>query len=148
MLVLKGDAFPYTIHIIIGGMILLIVFGEQAGGNFFINVLVGLAKLPLTFLSSVGSFADIISYLRLFAVGMAGIEVEKAFNRMAANAGGDGGIMIGAAILILLLGHILNIVMCTMSILVHGVRLNVLEFSGHMGIEWSGTEYAPFGRKK
>jgi V/A-type H+-transporting ATPase subunit I len=31
-----------------------------------------------------------------------------------------------------------------MSIIVHGVRLNMLEFSGHLGMEWSGIKYEPF----
>jgi V/A-type H+/Na+-transporting ATPase subunit I len=148
MLVLKGELFPYTAHILVGGVILLIVFADQAGGNFFLNVLIGIAKLPLTFLSSVGSFADIISYLRLFAVGMAGLAVEQSFNGMAAQFGASGGAMLAVSALILLLGHSLNIVMCAMSILVHGIRLNILEFAGHMGMEWSGTEYAPFSGNK
>ena len=48
------------------------------------------------------------------------------------------------AVFVLLAGHALNIVLGLMSIIVHGVRLNMLEFSGHLGMEWSGKEYAPF----
>ena len=48
------------------------------------------------------------------------------------------------AALILFLGHGLNIIMSAMSIIVHGVRLNVLEFSNHLNMEWSGIAYNPF----
>ncbi len=48
------------------------------------------------------------------------------------------------AAIVLLFGHTLNILLCAMAVLVHGVRLNVLEFSSHLNMEWSGTEYVPF----
>jgi len=41
-------------------------------------------------------------------------------------------------------GHALNIVLGLMAIIVHGIRLNLLEFSGHLGMQWSGKEYSPF----
>ena len=49
-----------------------------------------------------------------------------------------------AAIIVVVLGHALNIVMCILSVVVHGVRLNVLEFSGQVGLEWTGIPYEPF----
>jgi V/A-type H+-transporting ATPase subunit I len=61
---------------------------------------------------------------------------------------GPFGILSGlAAGLILLLGHTLNILLAAMGVLVHGVRLNTLEFAGHAGIQWTGTLYAPFSRR-
>ena len=50
--------------------------------------------------------------------------------------------VLGAALL--LFGHGLNVVMSLLSVIVHGVRLNMLEFSGHLGMEWSGYKYDPF----
>ena len=47
-------------------------------------------------------------------------------------------------IVVVLIGHALNIVMCFLSVVVHGVRLNVLEFSGQAGLEWTGVAYEPF----
>jgi V/A-type H+-transporting ATPase subunit I len=41
-------------------------------------------------------------------------------------------------------GHALNLVLGSMALLVHGVRLKVLEFSSHIGMEWKGTAYTPF----
>ncbi|MEK6714012.1 MAG: hypothetical protein AABY41_07450, partial [Nitrospirota bacterium] len=46
--------------------------------------------------------------------------------------------------LILVVGHAFNIVLCGFGVLVHGLRLNVLEFSGHLGLEWTGFQYEPF----
>ena len=100
-----------------------------------------LGDLPLTMISS---FSDVVSYLRLFAVGYASVTVAASFNGMAV---GDGitGIVAGlAAAITLFLGHTLNIVLCLMGVIVHGVRLNMLEFSGHMNMQWSGQEYLPF----
>ncbi len=48
------------------------------------------------------------------------------------------------AVMILLIGHGLNIVLGLMAVVVHGIRLNMLEFSGHLGMQWSGKPYTPF----
>ena len=93
-------------------------------------------------LSLVGNFVDVISYLRLFAVGFAGLAMASTFNEMA---GGGSGFLGGVAgVFILLVGHALNITLAAMGVLVHGVRLNTLEFSSHIGNQWSGRAYAPF----
>lgn len=131
-----------ALWLILAGFLLIIIFGEQAG-NFFKGLAMGFAKLLLKVLDSVGSFSDIISYVRLFAVGLATVKVAEAFNNMAASVG-FGLPWAFFAALILFLGHMLNIIMSAMSLIVHGVRLNVLEFSGHLNIEWSGIPYRPF----
>jgi len=103
------------------------------------------AMLPLSLMST---FGDVLSYLRLFALGIATLEVANAFNTMAAKMGA-GGIMAGlAAAFILFVGHTLNIVLSALSVLVHGIRLNALEFSMHLGLEWSGFPYNPFAARK
>jgi V/A-type H+/Na+-transporting ATPase subunit I len=99
--------------------------------------------LPLNLVSS---FVDIVSYIRLFAVGTATVAVAQAFNEIAI---GSGVTSIGrgiAAALILFIGHALNIVLAGMGVIVHGVRLNTLEFSGHLGMQWTGVPYRPFAR--
>ncbi len=96
-------------------------------------------------LSVISNFVDVVSYVRLFAVGSASLAVAAAFNEMAVGNGIHSvGAGIGAA-LILFLGHALNIILAAMGILVHGVRLNTLEFSGHIGMQWTGVHYKPFG---
>ena len=82
-----------------------------------------------------------MSYIRLFAVGMASLAIAQSFNDMAANF--SGALMI-VGIVIMILGHTLNIIMGFLSVVVHGVRLNLLEFSGQLGMEWSGIAYDPF----
>ena len=52
-----------------------------------------------------------------------------------------------AAALIAVFGHSLNLLLCAMGVLVHGVRVNTLEFSAHLGLQWSGVAYRPFGRR-
>lgn len=133
------------IILVAAGMGLVVFFGEQSG-NFFKGLLVGLAKFPLKILDAISCFSDIISYVRLFAVGLATVKVAESFNEMAS---GIGFAFPGAvfAALILFLGHGLNIIMSAMSIIVHGVRLNVLEFSNHLNMEWSGIAYNPFRTK-
>jgi V/A-type H+-transporting ATPase subunit I len=49
-----------------------------------------------------------------------------------------------AGILIIAAGHTLNLVLSVLSVVVHGIRLNMLEFSSHLGMEWSGIKYDPF----
>ncbi len=99
-------------------------------------------------LNIVGNFVDVVSYIRLFAVGFASLAVAQAFNSMAL-ASGVSSLWSGlGAALILLAGHTLNIVLGFMGILVHGVRLNTLEFSSHLGVQWTGHGYEPFSRKR
>jgi len=102
-------------------------------------------------LNVVSNFVDVVSYLRLFAVGSASMAVAGAFNDMALAGGvcGVSGVVSGAiAAFILFAGHTLNIVLGAMGILVHGVRLNTLEFSSHLGVQWTGHLYEPFARKR
>lgn len=149
-MVLDPQRFPmptYAGYMIAIGLGAVIIFGEQKeGSNFFVGVGRGLAGLITTALDGVSAFSDIISYIRLFAVGLASLAIAQAFNGMAmgiaGGLGGAGGAV--AAAVVLFLGHTLNLAMAALSVVVHGVRLNMLEFSQHLGMEWSGVEYAPF----
>ncbi len=107
---------------------------------------IDLAMLPLTF---IGSFVDILSYIRLFAVGYASVAVLAAFNDMAASIGFDSVLTAVAASLLLLFANALNIVLAGLGVLVHAVRLNTLEFSTHKGLAWQGHNlYAPFAKRR
>jgi len=97
-------------------------------------------------LSLVNCLVDVISYIRLFAVGMASLQVAQSFNTMALGLELPLAARIPVVALILLLGHGLNIVLGALGILVHAVRLNTLEFSQHKGLEWAGSAYRPFRR--
>ncbi len=137
---------PYGWNMIFGGLAAVVVFGEQ-DGNFFKGLLKGVSGLMTTFLDTIGAFSDIISYIRLFAVGLATVAVASSFNSMAAEMG-SGVVGIIGGVFVLGLGHTLNIAMAALSVVVHGVRLNVLEFSGHLGMEWTGKYYNPFKNRK
>ncbi len=109
-----------------------------------------LGLLPLSIMSALG---DIISYVRLFAVGLASVKVAENFNAMATGLFADPhawwvtALMGLGAALILVIGHGLNLAMAGLSILVHAVRLNTLEFSNHKGVTWSGYAFTPFRRQ-
>ena len=106
-----------------------------------------LGMLPLNIMSALG---DIISYVRLFAVGLASVKVAENFNSMATGlvTGADAiwakALMSIAMVAILVVGHGLNLAMAGLSILVHAVRLNTLEFSNHKGVSWAGYAFKPF----
>jgi V/A-type H+-transporting ATPase subunit I len=141
-IVLQEALNPAGIWLVGAGILLVVVFGEQKG-KFFKGVAFGLVRLPLSILDSISSFSDIVSYVRLFAVGLATVAVAANFNAMAAEVGfGIPSGLISA--FILFFGHTLNIIMGAMSVIVHGVRLNMLEFSGQLGMEWTGVPYKPF----
>ena len=127
--------FPDEAYYLGAGGIVLVLAGTIMKADWF-NV--GMFPLNL-----VNNLVDIISYIRLFAVGMAGYSVANAFNGMVAPLFGSipGS---AAAALILLLVHSLNIALAGMGVAVHAVRLNTLEFSSNVGIQWSGSPYTPF----
>ncbi|MBI9100341.1 MAG: V-type ATP synthase subunit I [Spirochaetaceae bacterium] len=138
-----GPVPQFAMYMIYGGLISVFIFGQQERGvNFFKGILKGLGGFITTFLDAIGAFSDIISYIRLFAVGLASVAIAASFNAMAEPLM-HGPAFIGA-IVILLLGHTLNLAMGLLSVIVHGVRLNMLEFSGHLGMEWAGIKYEPF----
>lgn len=127
--VVNAPLSPLTLPLAAAGGILIAVFSKFD--------IIGL------FLGSLGAFGDIVSYIRLFAVGLAGVAVADAFNNMGMSIGfSNPGSAIGAC-LVIGLGHILNMVLSMFAILVHGIRLKVMEFSGHLGMEWTGAQYQP-----
>jgi V/A-type H+-transporting ATPase subunit I len=136
----------FALYMIGGGLGAFFIFANQNGGNFFKNVLKSFADFLTTFLNAISSFSDIISYIRLFAVGLAGASIAQSFNNMAMGLPSGPAKIIGGAV-ILLIGHGLNLAMNALSVIVHGVRLNLLEYAGHLGMEWSGHKYEPFAIK-
>ena len=135
-----GASCPFTLVIagVATGFVLVCCFSAQGPGILFVKGLVsGLGGFFTTFLNTVSCMSNIMSYIRLFAVGMASLAIAQSFNDMGAG-------FMPLGLLVIILGHVLNIVMGLLSVIVHGVRLNLLEFSGQLGIEWSGYEYDPF----
>lgn len=148
-LVLDPQKYPipqFSLYMIFIGLGLVLLLSEQEG-NFIKGALRGIANFMPKALDSISAFSDIISYIRLFAVGLATVEIAKSFNSMAAEMGSTVVGIIGG-IIILLIGHGLNMAMAALSVIVHGVRLNLLEFSGHLNMEWTGIPYDPFRNRQ
>lgn len=136
-----GEPFPaFGIWLVVGGIILVILFTNPRRSNVLRGIGEGMGTMALSFMNNI---TDVISYIRLFAVGMATLAVANTTNYLAFGFG-SGIIALVVGAVILLCGHSLNLILGLMSVLVHGVRLNVLEFSGHANVTWSGTAFKPF----
>ncbi len=140
---LVGQVVNYNqiIWTVAGGAVLVLFFENYQQGEFWLGIGRTIGNLPMDIISA---FSDIVSYIRLFAVGLATVVIETSFNSMAVGDGITGVTDFLVAAIILLLGHSLNIILCVMSIVVHGIRLNMLEFSNHLGMQWTGSRYKPF----
>ena len=121
----------------------------SALGIFFLN---DLHRNPLknfgsglweTYNTATGLLGDVLSYLRLYALGLAGAKLGEAFNAIGLQALGDGGVGWVWFILIVVIGHTLNVAMCVLGAFVHPLRLNFLEFFKNSGYEGSGRTYKP-----
>ena len=122
--------------------VMVVLFGGMAPDRTIAQgIKAGCADAFTVFLNTISCFGNVMSYIRLFAVGMAGLAISQSFNGIAA---GFHGPLVILGVVVILIGHGLNIVMCFLSVVVHGVRLNVLEFSGQAGVEWKGIAYEPF----
>ncbi len=137
-LILGGGFPPWGIWLFATGIVLVILFTNPQA-----NVIRGIGEgLKTVVLSLMNNFTDVISYVRLFAVGLATLAIAETTNTLASGLGG-GIVALMAGVVIILIGHSLNVILGPISVLVHGVRLNVLEFSGHANVTWSGLPFEP-----
>jgi len=129
--------------------IIIIIGILSALGIFFLN---NIHRNPLanfgvglwdTYQMVTGLLGDVLSYLRLYALGLAGAKLGEAFNAIGVQALGDGGAGWIAFILIVVIGHVLNVAMCVLGAFVHPLRLNFLEFFKNSGYEGTGRKYNP-----
>ena len=140
MFVLQGSVtwqtpWPY---LLLAGATLAILFAKPSA-SYLKTLGMGLADFPLSMLSA---FSDVISYVRLMAVGLASSVLAVSFNEMALEIG-----IWPLTILVLLLGHGLNISLAMIAMFAHGVRLNMLEFCSNLDMEWGGYAYKPFAHR-
>ena len=110
------------------------------GRNPLINVGAGLWD---TYNMATGILGDVLSYIRLFALGLAGGMLGAAFNDLGKMVLGDGGVNWVFFILILLVGHVLNLLMSCLGAFVHPLRLNFVEYFKNSGYEGKGKAYNP-----
>ena len=124
------------------GFVLSFVFSNYEG-SLIKSILSSLTNIVSVLLGVVNVFSDIVSYIRLWAVGLAGAAISATVNELAGPLLGNFMFMI-LAIVLLVFGHGLNMILNVLSVIVHGIRLNTLEFSSHLDMSWSGYKFKPF----
>ena len=128
------------------GFLLSFIFANYEG-SIVKSILASLADIVSVLLGIFNLFSDIVSYIRLWAVGLAGAAISATVNELAGPMFGKFTLMI-FAIILLVFGHGLNMILNVLSVIVHGIRLNTLEFSSHLGMSWSGYKFRPFEEQK
>ncbi len=124
------------------GFVMSFVFANYEG-SVIKSILESLTNIVSVLLGVVNVFSDIVSYIRLWAVGLAGAAISATVNELAGPLLGNLMFML-LAIILLVFGHGLNMILNVLSVIVHGIRLNTLEFSSHLDMSWSGHKFKPF----
>ncbi len=137
----------FQLKIIIAGVALILLFSGQrkldSGKAYFLQLFDGFSALY----GLSKAFGDVLSYMRLFALGLSSASLAVTFNTLAIEARDSvsaGGFILFA--LILLLGHGLNFVLGIMSGVIHGLRLNLLEFY-NWGVKGEGYPFKAFKKR-
>jgi V/A-type H+-transporting ATPase subunit I len=112
----------------VGGLLVLFFTSERSFSLSFKNVFGRFVDGLRGFTGLSKAFGDVLSYLRLFALGLASIKLAEAFNNLAATSFASRGVGVLLGLLVLLVGHSINFAMGIMSGVVHGLRLNLIEF--------------------
>lgn len=101
-----------------------------------------------TYNTATGLLGDVLSYLRLYALGLAGSMLGMAFNNIGQMVLGDGSnaVLWIPFVLIVVIGHTLNIAMAALGAFVHPLRLNFLEFFKNSGYEATGRNFNPLSK--
>ena len=128
--------------LVIVGFIMSFVFANY-DGSIGKSILESLKNIVSVLLGVVNVFSDIVSYIRLWAVGLAGAAISATVNELASPLLGNFMFLV-IAIVLLVFGHGLNMILNVLSVIVHGIRLNTLEFSSHLDMSWSGHKFKPF----
>jgi V/A-type H+-transporting ATPase subunit I len=133
----------YLCYGIAGVCGLVILLYNSPGKNIFLNI--GSA-LWATYNAASGLLGDTLSYIRLFAIGLTGGILGGVFNMLGVEmtAGLPIAARIPAMLLILIIGHGMNIALCTISSLVHPIRLIFVEYFKNSEYEGGGIAYLPF----
>ena len=132
------------------GFAMSFVFANYEG-SIGKSVLESCKNIISVVLGIVNVFSDIVSYIRLWAVGLAGAAISGTVNQLASGIANNpevGSIIAHALIFVavialLAFGHGLNMILNVLSVIVHGVGLNTLEFCTHIGMSWSVVKYNP-----
>lgn len=145
-LVISGVPIGTIALILVGvGFVMSFVFSNYEG-SVVKSILESLKNIVSVLLGVVNVFSDIVSYIRLWAVGLAGAAISATVNELASPLLGNLMFMV-IAVVLLVFGHGLNMILNVLSVIVHGIRLNTLEFSSHLDMSWSGHKFKPFNEE-
>ena len=143
-------------------------YGLMGVGALFMLVLNNVKRNPIINIGAglwdaynniTGLLSDVLSYIRLFAIGLSGGVLAQVFNSLAKGLSGFGDIaadapwtayigpVIGAAV-ILIIGHAINLFMSAISSFVHPMRLTFVEFYKNAGFEMSQRSFDPIRKIK
>ena len=145
----SGGVFHAGLGLLAGGMVAIFLFSSDRPFtdrplDYLWRVLDGFKALT----GVMGAFGDVLSYMRLFALGLASASLALTFNNLATDVReAVPGMGLLLAILILILGHVVNLGLAIMSGVVHGLRLNFIEFY-KWGMPGEGTPFRRFARKE
>ena len=142
LLSMGGTAYKVVLCIS-GAMIFLF---NTPGKNIFMNIGLGLWD---SYNMVTGLLGDVLSYVRLFALGLSGGILAGVFNSLAVGMSPDN-VIAGPIVMVLIfvIGHAINMFMNVLGAMVHPMRLTFVEFFKNSGYEGGGKEYKPFKNKK
>ena len=142
---ISPEAIKWAVIVIGTVSALGIYIFNTPGQNPLINIGAGLWD---TYNMATGILGDVLSYIRLFALGLAGGMLGQAFNNLAEMVRGDNILTWIPFVLILLFGHVLNVLMSSLGAFVHPLRLTFVEYFKNAGYEGKGAAYNPLTTNK
>lgn len=139
--VISENAMKWTLIIIAGVSALGIYFFNKWGRNPLVNLGAGLWD---TYNTASGLMGDVLSYIRLYALGLSGSMLGSTFNQIAEMVKGtDPTWQWIPFVIILIIGHALNLAMSCLGAFVHPLRLNFVEFFKNSDYQGKGAQYNP-----
>lgn len=136
------------LYAVMGGLSMVFLFASPR--PLFSNRLVDWAMRVLDGLMALTNvskaFGDTLSYLRLFALGLASAQLASTFNGLASGAMEVRGLGVILAIMILVAGHGINLLLGIIGGVVHGLRLNCIEFF-NWSLNEEGYSFRAFSKK-
>ena len=137
---LSGGGTAYKVVLCISGAMIFLF--NTPGKNIFMNIGLGLWD---SYNMVTGLLGDVLSYVRLFALGLSGGILAGVFNSLAVGMSPDN-VIAGPIVMVLIfvIGHAINMFMNVLGAMVHPMRLTFVEFFKNSGYEGGGKEYKPF----
>lgn len=132
-----------TVHMVFLAIgVLMAYLYNSPGKNVFVNIGLGLWD---SYNMATGLLGDVLSYVRLFALGLSGGILASVFNSLAVGMSPDN-VIAGPIVMVLIfvIGHAINMFMNVLGAMVHPMRLTFVEFFKNSGYEGGGKEYKPF----